>query len=141
MKKAFSLTGVCMLVLLLFASVQAQTTTQSLLNTSWTGNLTVINIDGSTTVLTGAVLTFTAQNGRFLSGALTQPAIVFSAVKEGFEREITMTAPNCRISADITGGGFHHEHDFDRSYTGQNMRIQGSNFADGSMFIGTLTRQ
>lgn len=139
MKKAICVTAVCLIALFLSGIAIAQHGWFfSLANTTWKGDLTVINVDGSTAVITGSTLIFATQTGDFITGTISEPAIAFSAIKEDFERSIHMTAANFKVTAEIVRG-FRFRHHWNQSP--DSMSIVGSNFADGSMFTGTLTRQ
>jgi hypothetical protein len=135
MKKALSLISICLMVIFVAADAFAQSPSQTLLNSTWKGDLTILHVDGTTTTLAASTLTFATKNGNFLSGTISDPAVEFSAIS-GFDFAIFMTAPNYKISAEIRRGFRRH------GIQGvDTMQIQGSNFTDGSMFVGTLTRQ
>lgn len=110
----------------------------ALLNTTWTGDLTVLKTDGTTTTATDASLTFKTEDDELLSGELTGLAdapLAFSAIREG--HFIIITAANYRITAEIKK--FSHRHGHSRRPA--TLELQGSNFADGSMFEGALEFQ
>jgi hypothetical protein len=109
----------------------------NLLNTTWVGDLTVVAVDGTVTTITGTTLTFHTRNNESLSGAISEPAIAFSGMISD-DDSIQMAAVNYLISARFSGS--HSEHERGNDSTSQ-MRIKGKNFADGSLFFGTLTRQ
>lgn len=136
--KTIRIFGFCLLVLLLAGSALADSTSLSLINTTWAGDLTILNPDGSTTTITGASLTFTTEQGRNLSGTLSGFAggpVVFAALREG--RGLRMTAVNQQFVAEIERG--HGPHGGEpAATTSLTMEIRGSNFADGTMLIGTL---
>jgi hypothetical protein len=107
----------------------------SLLNTTWTGDLTVLKTDGTTTPVTDASLTFKTEDDDLLSGELSGLAadpIAFSAIREG--KFILITAVNYRMTVEVKK--FSHKHGHSRRPA--TLEIQGSNFADGSMFEGSL---
>ncbi len=140
MKKAICVTALCLVALFLGGNATAQHGWfDSLANTTWKGDLTVINVDGSTMVLNGSILVFATQTADFITGTISGPMIAFSAIKEDFGRSIHMTAPNYKISAEIVRGYRFRHWDMGRSQDA--ITLVGSNFADGSMFTGTLTRQ
>jgi hypothetical protein len=110
----------------------------TLLNTTWTGDVTILATDGSTSTVTGASLAFLTEDDDFLSGTITGLAaapIAFSAIREG--KSILITAVNYRITAEVKKFSHRHGH----SKRPATLEIQGSNFADGSMLEGTLTLQ
>lgn len=135
MKRTFCAASLCILLLFAAGTVFAQPPALVLLNSQWTGDLTFVHVDGTTSVLTGSTLTITTKSGNFFSGTISDPAIVFSAVKGG--HDLYMTAHNFKLAAEIVRG--HRAHDGTR--TPDVLYIQGSNFIDGSMFVGTLKKQ
>jgi hypothetical protein len=137
MKIRYKLLSACFLVLLLTGSGFAFPTAYSLLNTKWTGNITVVDSNGATTTITGSTLTFSTESNDFVSGTISDPAITFSGIKDDFGRSVIMTGVNYKISAEVMGG-FRHGSAAAVAYT---IRIQGSNLSDGSMFVGVLTKQ
>jgi hypothetical protein len=114
----------------------------SLLNTVWTGDITVVDVNGKTTVLTASSLTFLTESAdsKSLSGTLSAPAISFSAIRS--RDELSLGAVDYVISADIDYRYMDSHHD-GHSRRGRlaTLKIQGSNVADGSIFFGTLTKQ
>ena len=122
----------------------------ALKDTTWVGALTFVHPNDGSTVTDNATLTFTAEDGEFLAGTLackTAPTvpcqvlpdpltpISFSCIRMG--NVLEMTAVGYSMSAVIFKGhpvkkGNRHP---------QQMLIQGSNFQDGDMFRGTLTKQ
>jgi len=113
----------------------------ALLNTTWVGKLsTVIRAaDGNVTITTdNATLTFTGEKGTFLAGTITPllgSPFDFTAIKE--DDFLNMTAVDRLMSAEISGG-----HQGRKGHSRPpTMLIQGSGFTDGSMFLGTLTKQ
>jgi hypothetical protein len=132
-----------LVVLLMAASLMfagnalAKHSRSALVDTEWTGDITAVDVNGNTTVLTGASLKFVTESDdfRFLSGTLSTPAISFSAIRHG--DELILGAVGYIISADIDKhhGGHHRRNNPDT------LKIRGSNVTDGSTFVGTLTKQ
>ena len=144
MKKTAIILSVGLLVLVTVAVAFAAGAT-GLLNTKWTGVLTIVTGptgDGNVTTLTcdNATLTFTGQDGEFLAGTLENKCLAkafkldFTGIKDG--RSLYLTAKDYLMSAEIfmgrpiKKGGRPH----------QNMMIRGSNVGDGTMFEGNLIK-
>jgi hypothetical protein len=125
-------------VLLLFAgNAQAKHSRSSLVDTVWTGDITVVDVEGNTSVLTASSLTFETESGdlKFLSGTLSAPEVAFSAIRSG--DELRLGAADYVIAADIDRHEGHHS----RGSNSATLKIHGRSVADGSSFIGTLTKQ
>jgi hypothetical protein len=144
MKKTSYIVSVSLLILLLAGGAFAvqsswhyDQTFYSLSNTKWTGDLTVVEPAGTTSALTGVILTFTMDANGFVSGTISDPALSFSGVRGDFEQSLDLTAINYKIRAEVRRN-FRHTWSYS---TPDSMWIQGSNYSDGSTFVGTLLRQ
>ena len=143
--RKFAVLGIALLVLAVAASALAGGPS-ALKDTTWVGALTFVHPNDGSTAIDNATLTFTAEDGEFLAGTLScktapcevlpeTPTIAFSCIRMG--DVLQMTAVGYSMSAVIFKGhpvkkGNRHP---------QHMLIQGSNFLDGDMFRGTLTKQ
>jgi hypothetical protein len=116
----------------------------ALKDTTWVGALTFVDPNDGSIATDNATLTFTDEDGEFLAGTLsckTAPcdilpnSVSFSCIRMG--NVLEMTAVGYSMSAAMFKGhpvkkGNRHP---------LQMLIQGSNFQNGDMFRGTLTKQ
>lgn len=115
----------------------------SLLNTVWTGDVTVVDVEGNTKPMTATLTFATETDFKFLSGTLLlsdsdtgtdDTTIPFSAVRYG--NVLSIGAADYVIYATIQKHfGGHPKKNKETA-----LKIQGNNVADGSIFIGTLTK-
>jgi hypothetical protein len=142
MRKIATIFSVALLVLVAAASAFAGNS-PALLNTVWTGELTVARAesDNVTIETDNATLIFTGQKGDFFAGTLTlksptAPELVLKVTCMRDGRSLVMAAPGHLMAAEIFLG-----HPVKRgARPPQNMVIQGRSVADGAMFEGTLTK-
>jgi hypothetical protein len=143
MRKIATILCIGLMVLAVVASAFASGS-PALLNTNWTGEVTIISYhatDGNVTTVVedNATLTFTGQKGDFFAGTLTLKkspleALEFTCVRDG--RSLIMTAPGHLMAAEIFLG-----HPVKKgARPPQHMVIQGRSVVDGTMFEGTLTK-
>lgn len=124
-------------VLLTAGSALAWNSQFSLAGTTWTGDITVVDTTGATTVNTASTLEFLTESTdfKFVSGTISAPAITFSGIRNG--NQLTLGATDYVISAEIVKGFHHHR----RGRSSAVLKIQGVNVADGTSFSGALTPQ
>jgi hypothetical protein len=139
MRKIATIFSVGLLVLAVVASAFASGS-PALLNTVWTGEMTIARAeDDNVTIATdNATLTFTGQKGDFFAGTLafknSLVELKFTCLRDG--RSLVMAATDHLMAAEIFLG-----HPVKRgTRPPQNMVIQGRSVADGKMFEGTLTK-
>jgi hypothetical protein len=137
MQKALWSTGVCLLFLLLAGNAFSFSSTYSLEGTTWTGDLTVVQAGGTVSNKTDFSLSFTADDSKFVGGTITDFGGSFSGIKGGLGCYVEITATNLKISAVIVKGHKPRR----GTPTPDKMVVQGSDYSDGSMFAGTLTKQ
>jgi hypothetical protein len=146
MKRSAILCSV-VLLLALAASASAVGPTpgpNALDETTWIGTLTFVNSDGVTSEDNGT-LKFTSESGNFLAGKLEcntplcndlpDVGISFSCIRNG--NVLQMTAEDYSMS----GALFVNPSPKKANPPRKTLIIQGSNFANGSMFQGTLKKQ
>jgi hypothetical protein len=119
----------------------------ALINTNWAGALTFIDVNGNM-ISDNATLTFTDETGDFLAGTLS---CTTGSVCGKLPLPATPVAFSCIRAGDALQMAFVEGHMFAAIYKGHpvkkgnrpppQMWIQGSNFQDGDMFRGTLTKQ
>lgn len=121
-----------------------------LVSTTWTGDLIVVSANGSVQTITGTTLTFHAQDNCAISGTFSDPSIAFSGIVSN-DDFIELSAVNYSISARIIGSEGIEGRERRSSALKTNraggssshitMWVKGKNFADGSIFHGTLVKQ
>jgi hypothetical protein len=109
----------------------------------------VVSVDGSVQTITGTTLTFHVQDNCAISGTISDPSIAFSGIVSN-DDFIELSAVNHSISARILGSeGIEGHGRHSSALTGRvgsssshvTMWVKGKNFADGSIFHGTLVKQ
>ena len=141
MKKTVTVVSTALLAMLLVGGAVAAGPS-SLLNTTWTGVVTIVarSADGNVTLTPdNATLVFTGENGEFLAGTLDRTldstSVDFTCVRDG--RSLHMTAKGYLMFGEIFMG-----HPVKRgARPPQNMLIQGNDLTEGNMFQGILKKQ